>query len=65
MGKQPRRGEEAPTWTQGLDASLPPKGWDTITGHAGLGLSPAVVKEVSQFLRKDWRWDCHVDFCCI
>ena len=31
-------------------------------GMAGLGLSPAVVKEVPKFLREDRRWDHHVDF---
>lgn len=35
-GAAKKRGGSS-TWTQGLDASLPPKGWDTIAGHGRFG----------------------------
>lgn len=65
MGEQPRRGEEVLPGRRAWMLPCHQRAGTPSLGTAGLGLSPAVVKEVSQFLKKDWRWDCHVDFCCI
>ena len=58
-GAAKKRGGSS-TWTQGLDASLPPKGWDTIAGPGRFGTESCCERGIRE--REDWRWDHHVNF---